>query len=153
MVLTMCVAALLIACIMSISSPARFERRVAERERIVKTRLLHIRSAAERYRSYTNNYPHSLQTLVNNGYMADSLQYIPFTNHRRFSFIADHITTATGRKIPVMECGATYADYLNGLDRSAIRNLINTAENNGSYPGLRFGDITENIDNKANWEK
>lgn len=152
-VLTMCVAALLVACIMSISSPMRFEKRVAERERVVKARLIQIRHAAEQFRKDHGQYAPDFQTLVSNGYMADSLQYIPFTDARRFTLVTDIIPMPSGRKVPVMECGATYADYLKGLDRGEIRQLIENAENNGDYPGLRFGDIEDDTGNKGNWEE
>jgi len=131
----------------------RFERRVAERERVVKARLVQVREAAERYKTDHGSYANSLQTLVSSGYLADSLQYIPYTNGRRFSYTADVITTRSGRELPVVECGATYADYLEGLDRAEIRRLIVAAENNGDYPGLRFGDLESDISNKGNWEK
>jgi len=142
-----------LVCVMSISSPMRFERRVAERESVVKARLMQIRRGAERYRADYGRYASDWRTLVAGGYIADSLQYIPFSNARRFSLTADVITTHSGRKVPVMECGATYADYLKGLNSGAIRQLIMAAENDGDYPGLRFGDLGSDSGNKGNWEE
>lgn len=126
---------------------------MAEREKIVKARLVEIRSAAERYRADHGSYAFDMQTLIRSGYMADSLQYIPFSGGRHFNFAADVITTQSGRKLPVMECGATYADYLSGFDSDEIRKLIADAEDDGRYPGLCFGDTESDTGNKGNWEK
>lgn len=152
-ILTLCVIALTIACAVSITSPMRLEKRVAEREKVVKARLIKIRAAAERYRAVHGGYAFDMQTLVRGGYMPDSLQYIPFSGGRHFNFSADVITTQSGRELPVMECGATYADYLSGFDGDEIRKLIDDAENDGRYPGLCFGDTESDTGNKGNWEK
>lgn len=131
----------------------RLERRVAEREQAVKARLVQIRAASERYRAAHGGYAPSLQTLVRGGYIPDSLQYVPFSGGRRFSYSADVMTTRSGRELPVMECGATYADYLSGFDSGEIRRLIGGAEEEGRYPGLCFGDTESGAGNKGNWEE
>lgn len=152
-ILTLCVAALAVACIMSVTSPMRLERRVAEREQAVKARLVQIRAAAERYRAAHGSYAPELQSLVRSGYIPDSLQYVPFSGGRRFSYSADVITMRSGRELPVMECGATYADYLSGFDAEDIKGLIAAAEDDGRYPGLCFGGTESDAGNKGNWEK
>lgn len=50
-----------------------------------------------------------------------------------------------------MECGASYEDFLNGLDENAVQELIDKAMISGAYPGLKIGDITTDNNNAGNW--
>ena len=52
---------------------------------------------------------------------------------------------------PLMECGASYEDFLNGLDENAVQELIDNAMISGAYPGLKIGDITTDNNNAGNW--
>jgi hypothetical protein len=54
--------------------------------------------------------------------------------------------------VPLMECGAQYQQYLNGLDRNAVANLIETANKAGDYPGLRIGRLDQANGNAGSWE-
>ena len=51
--LVVVVVVLAAMCVVSVSSPIRFERERAQRETLVKQRLLQIRAAAENYRRQT----------------------------------------------------------------------------------------------------
>ena len=73
--------------------------------------------------------------------MADSLQYIPFSDGKRFDLSATVQVSKSGRQLPLAECGATYDTYLNGLDENSIANLIEKANERGRYAGIRMGDI------------
>ena len=117
------VCVLLVLCVASVYSPIRFDRQRAEREDCVKRRLALVRKAAEAYRAYHGAYTGRLQTLVDSGYIADSLLYIPYSGGHRFHLEASAVTTRSGRTVPVMECSATYDEYLRGLDANAVRNL------------------------------
>lgn len=151
-ILALVAALLATTCVMSICSPIRFERKQAERERAVKERLVKIRYAEEKYRMANGVYSGSLDILVKEGYLADSLQYIPFSGKKKFDITATTHISKSGRQIPLMECGAMYNDYLSGLDENSIANLIEEANNAGRYPGLKIGDITTPNDNAGNWE-
>ena len=135
-VLTVCVAALTAVCAMSISTPVNFEKERTERETAVKMRLVTIRAAQ----------------LTEGGFLADSLQYVPFAGAQRFSLSATVLTTKSGRKVPLMECGAEYKTYLQGLDPGLTDGLTQQAEAEGRYPGLKIGDLTTPNDNDGNWE-
>ena len=124
----------------------------AEREDCVKRRLALVRKAAEAYRADHGAYTGRLQTLVDSGYIADSLLYIPYSGGHRFHLEASAVTTRSGRTVPVMECSATYDEYLRGLDANAVRNLAADAGNAGRFPGLKIGDLTAPNDNNGNWE-
>ena len=136
-ILALIAAILAITCVMSVCSPIRFERQQAGREQAVKERLVKIRYA---------------DILVREGYLADSLQYIPFAGKKKFDLTATTQISKSGRQIPLMECGAMYNDYLSGLAENSIANLIEEANNAGRYPGLKIGDITTPNDNAGNWE-
>ncbi len=151
-ILVACLAVLLTLVSFSIYSPIRFDRQQALRERAVKSRLLQIRLAEEKYKRHTGIYTANWQTLVKQGFLADSLQYIPFAGHKKFDLSADVKIGKSGRQLPVMECGANYSDYLNGLDADEISALIEEANNAGRYPGLKFGDIITPNNNAGNWE-
>ncbi|MDO4161097.1 MAG: hypothetical protein Q4D41_11625 [Prevotellaceae bacterium] len=151
-ILGVLVIALIAICIMSVSSPIRFEKQQSIRERAVKERLIKIRYAEEKYRKANGIYTGDFSVLVNSGLLADSLQYIPYTEKKRFDLVATNQIGKSGRNVPLMECGAKYNDYLSGLDKNSISNLIEEANNAGRYPGLKIGDITTPNDNAGNWE-
>lgn len=145
-----CVLAAL--CVMSVWSPIHFERQRAMRETAVKQRLSALREAAERYRHDHGAYTGRLRALADSGYVADSMLCIPYSGGRKFRLEASAVTTRSGKTVPVMECSATYDDYLRGLDANAIRNLNTAADAAGRFPGLKIGDITAPNDNSGNWE-
>ena len=144
--------ALAVTCGLSVYSPVRFDKQKALRERAVKERLLKIRNAEEKYRKANGVYADDFNLLVKGGYLADSLQYIPFSDGKKFSVTVSTQIGKSGREIPLMECGAGYEDYLKGLDANSIANLIEEANSSGRYPGLKIGDITTPNDNAGNWE-
>ncbi len=143
---------LAVLCFLSVNSPIRFQREQAGRELAVKQRLVKIRAAEERYRSQTGVYTGDFAKLVEGGLLADSLTFIPYSDGRRFSLTATMILGKSGKQIPLMECGAGYADYLRGLDSNSIAHLIEQANASGRYAGLKIGDITEPNNNAGNWE-
>lgn len=151
-VLAIIAAVLAITCGISIYAPVRFEKQQTARENAVKERLVKIRYAEEKYKRDNGVYTDDFANLIKGGYLADSLQYIPFTGNKTFSIVTTVQTGKSGRQIPLMECGAGYDEYLSGLDENRIANLIEEANNAGRYPGLKIGDITIPNDNAGNWE-
>lgn len=140
-------------CWISVSAPMRFDKERVRREAVVKQRLMGIRAAAERFRQRSGAYTGSLQTLVDSAGLADSLQYIPFaTGKKRFHMQASSVVSRAGRSMPVMECYATYDEYLDGLDRDAIMSLTSATGAAGRFAGLKIGDLATPNDNSGNWE-
>jgi len=144
--------ALASVCVCSVIRPVRFADEKERREKAVKACLVEIRLAEERYRKAYGIYAASFDTLVARGLLADTVQYIPYTEHKRFDLSINVITRKSGRHLPLMECGAKFSDYLQGLDENAVMELIENAEKYGRYPGLRIGDITTPNNNAGNWE-
>lgn len=150
--LTAIAAILVTLCYLSVQAPVRFDQQRRLREAAVKQRLLRIRDAAERYRHDHGAYTARLQTLVDSLYLADSLQYIPYSDGRRFHLTASTATLRSGRAVPVMECSATYDEFLNGLDADEIRQLDSKAQAAGRFAGLKIGDLETPNGNTGNWE-
>ena len=150
--LTFCVIILAAACFASIYGPEHFRKEQARREKTVKSYLVKIRAAEERYRRAEGVYTGSFGELTSKGYLADSLQFIPFSGGKRFDITATTQTSKTGKAIPLMECCAPYREYLKGLDKMSIEQATEDANLSGRYPGLKIGDINAPNDNAGNWE-
>ena len=151
-ILAACMLALLVVCFLSIYQPIRFDEQRVEREKAVKERLVKIRQAEENYRKVHGTYAGQFGTLVKEGFLADSLTYIPYSAGEQFELTATVEILKSGRQMPLMECGAQYYQYLEGLDENSIANLMEAADQEGRFPGLRIGDITTNNHNAGNWE-
>ena len=150
-ILGACAAVLFLLCILSITQPLSFQQEQSAREKAVKERLLLIRSAEEKFRSRHGVYTGDFRTLVRGRYLADSLQYIPYSGGKRFSLAATAVVGKSGKQTPLMECGAAYTDYLYGLNENYIQELEENAANSGRYPGLKIGDLTTDNNNAGNW--
>lgn len=150
--LTLCAICLATLCVLSIINPLLFEGQRAKREEVVKKRLIAIRSAEEKYKKETGFYTGEFKELVKRGFLADSVRIIPFSDGEEFEILVTTCISKSGKHIPLMEFGAQYYQYLNGLDENSISNLIEKASVAGSYPGLKIGDITKNNENAGNWE-
>ncbi len=150
-ILGACLAVLITLCFLSIWRPMHFQQEQARREQAVKTRLMQIKDAEERYLAKHGAYTGDFKTLVKGRYLADSLQYIPYSGGKKFSLAATTIISKSGKQIPLMECGATYEDFLQGLNENDIREVTDQASGAGLFPGLKIGDITTDNNNAGNW--
>ena len=150
-ILALCVAVVLLLCLLSVRQPVHFQEECARREASVKQRLLKIRDAEENYRRRHGVYTGDLKALVRGRYLADSLQYIPYAGGQKFQLAASATVSKSGRQVPLMECSAPYEAYLSGLDEAQVAGLTEQALGAGLYPGLKIGDITTNNDNASNW--
>ena len=90
------------------------------------------------------------------GFVADSMRYIPFSQGDTFELVACPNTTRSGSIIQVMECNAPDSSFLKGMGKQGDRLIYNRAEEadaKGAYPGLKIGDAGNNWNNNAgNWE-
>ena len=90
------------------------------------------------------------------GFVADSMRYIPFSQGDTFELIACPNTTRSGSIIQVMECNAPDSSFLKGMGKAGKRLIYNRYEQanaKGAYPGLKIGDAGNNWNNNAgNWE-
>lgn len=151
-ILTCCVGVLALICVLSIYSPIAFSNQQTERETSVKHYLVQIRLAEEKYRAKTGSYTASFDSLIQYRYLADSLQFIPFTNRQKFELETSMQLSPSGKQIPLMECRAKYTDFLQGLNKSFVQELIENELSAGRYPGLKIGDLQTPNNNAGNWE-
>ena len=149
--LGLCVAVLLALNFLSVDTTMRFNRQRDMRETVVKTRLVKIRAAEEAYCQRHGVYTDRFADLVSSGLLADSLTYIPYSGGRRFALSVTTQISPFGKTVPLMECSATYDDYLSGLDADATGQLNEDANRAGRFPGLKFGDLDTPNGNAGNW--
>ena len=149
--LSICVVVLVVLCTLSISAPIRFNHQKHNREVQVKRSLLAIRKAEEKYRIKNGVYTANFSDLVKQHLLPDSAQFVPFGNGAKFSLQASTMLSKSGRQTPLMECSATYDQYLDGLDENSVACLVEQANNSGLFPGLKIGDINEPNNNAPNW--
>jgi len=89
------------------------------------------------------------------GFVADSMRFIPFSEGDTFEIVACPNTTRSGSIIMVMECSAPDSSFLKGMGKQGKRLIYNRAEEadaKGAYPGLKIGDIGNWNNNAGNWE-
>lgn len=90
------------------------------------------------------------------GFVADSMRYIPFSQGDTFEIIAVPNTTRSGSIIQVLECNAPDSSFLKGMGKAGKRLIYNRQEDadaKGAYAGLKIGDAGNNWNNNAgNWE-
>lgn len=93
-------------------------------------------------------------TVLGKNYDVASLRYVPAIPGDRLEFSMDTTTLVSnsGYEIKVFESGVKYEDYLRGMDAQLRYNLIDKAEKQGKYPGLRVGSLEEINNNAGNWE-
>lgn len=93
-------------------------------------------------------------TLFGKDYNVADMRYVPAVPGEKIQFSMDTATlkSGSGYEIKVFECGVKYADYLRGMDKQLTFNLIEKAEKQSKYPGLRVGSLEEINNNAGNWE-
>ena len=97
-------------------------------------------------------YASKLEEMVNAGYLVDSLRMVPYGEGEVFSYSASILSDKSDRPVPVMECCAEYAQYLKGMDKEQVSELITNAIDMGEFPGLKIGDLEHDNHNAGNWE-
>lgn len=136
LLLTVCVVVLALLCFLSVDSPMRFQRQQAKREVVVRQRMDKIKAAEDKYLAKHGNYAGNLDVLVKEGYLADSLTYVPYSDDERFTIRATIGKDRDGQDKPQVVCSATYSQYLDGLDKTSVTNLIDKANEEGRFPGI-----------------
>lgn len=150
-ILGACVFVMMLLCVLSVCQPLIFQKQMEARETEVKQKLMLIRAAEERYKAKNGVYTGDFSALVKGKYLKADAAYIPYANGKKFSLAATTIVSKSGKQIPLMECGAAYEDYLDGLNEDAVQQATEKASYAGLYPGLKIGDITQDNGNAGNW--
>ncbi len=93
-----------------------------------------------------------MDTIWAKDYPIDSLQFIPFSNGKKFSLETGEIETGSKIKVKVFEASALNKDILMGLDKRLIATLNDIRKTNDQFEGLKVGSIVEVNHNAGNWE-
>lgn len=94
-------------------------------------------------------------SLFGQGFNSDSLRYIPFAEGDSFVLQTSTNLTRSGTIQYAMECAAPDASFLKNMGRNGDRLIVNRkqlADDMGSYPGLKIGDLYNWNNNAGNWE-
>lgn len=89
--------------------------------------------------------------LKRNGFIIDSIQYIPFSGKQKFEMKAI-IGKVSGVDVPLFEACAPYDLLLGGLKRQLVVNLNYERTSSDKYPGLKVGSVDAPNNNAGNWE-
>lgn len=89
--------------------------------------------------------------LKRNGFIIDSIQYIPFSGKQKFEMKAI-IGKVSGVDVPLFEASAPYDLLLGGLRRQLVVNLNYERTSADKYPGLKVGSVDAPNNNAGNWE-
>ncbi len=89
--------------------------------------------------------------LKRNGFVIDSIQYIPFSGKQKFEMKAI-IGKVSGVDVPLFEACAPYDILLGGLKRQLVVNLNYERTSSDKYPGLKVGSVDAPNNNAGNWE-
>lgn len=92
-------------------------------------------------------------TILGRNYDVSSIRYVPIEGERvQLSMDTATLYSASGYEIKVFEAGVPYVEYLRGMDSQLRYNLIEKAEKQGKFAGLRVGSLEEINNNAGNWE-
>ena len=93
-------------------------------------------------------------TLLGKDYDVSSMRYVPNVPGEKIAFNMDTatLTSGSGYEIKVFACEIPYKDYLRGMDAQLTYNLIDKADKQGKFAGLRVGSLEEINNNAGNWE-
>ena len=93
-------------------------------------------------------------TLLGEGYDVTAMRFVPGVPGEKLTFKMDTTTlkSGSGYEIKVFACEVPYAEYLKDLDAQLTYNLIDKAEKQSKFPGLRVGSLEEINNNAGNWE-
>ena len=76
----------------------------------------------------------------------DSLRYVPFSDGVEFELTTASDTSSTGVISHSFQAQTEYINYLGGMDRQELINLLEDCDDRGRYRGLRVDN------NSGNWE-
>lgn len=93
-------------------------------------------------------------TLLGKNYDVAAMRYVPAVPGEKLTFHMDTATlkSGSGYEIKVFVCDVQFKDYLRDMDPQLTFNLIDQAEKQGKFPGLRVGSLEEINNNAGNWE-
>ena len=92
--------------------------------------------------------------LIRRDYNVADMRYVPNVPGEKIEFKMDTatLTSGSGYQIKVFVCEVPFASYLHDMDAQLTYNLIDKAQKQNKFPGLRVGSLEEINNNAGNWE-
>ena len=93
-------------------------------------------------------------TILGANYNVADMRYVPNVPGEKIEFKMDTatLTSGSGYQIKVFVCEVPFASYLRDMDAQLTYNLIDKAQKQNKFPGLRVGSLEEINNNAGNWE-
>ena len=120
-------------------------REIEQREERVIEYLSAIRNAELRYRQVHAVYCGSVDSLAAEGFIPDSLRFIPFSDGKKFEIRVKNVRKANNGMMTLMECSADYRDYLHGMDKDLVDKAVSDALKKGRFTGLNSATSTPTV--------
>ena len=160
-------------CYKSVTGPIEYDDQKTIRDNAIIARLIEIRKAQIEYKNMYKTHAGSfddlekflntdkLPFLIKEGVLTDeqnydvaAMRYVPAVPGEKITFKMDTATlkSGSGYEIKVFACEVPYKEYLRDMDAQLTYNLIDKAEKQGKFPGLRVGSLEEINNNAGNWE-
>lgn len=92
-------------------------------------------------------------TILGENYDVANLRYVPAIPEKiEFKMDTTTLTSGSGYSIKVFAAEVPFTDYMKGMDTQLTYNMIDKAQKQEKYPGLRVGSLEEINNNSGNWE-
>jgi hypothetical protein len=91
-------------------------------------------------------------SLFKEGYVADSLRYVPMSEGDTFMMGSGKIMTASKVEVQVFELSVSNDILLRGLDKQLSINFRTDWRESTKFDGLKIGSLTEATNNAGNWD-
>lgn len=93
-------------------------------------------------------------TLLGANYDVDNMRFVPAVPGDKVEFHMDTATlkSGSGYEIKVFVCDVPFNSYLRDMDAQLTYNLVDKAQKQGKFAGLRVGSLEEINNNAGNWE-
>ena len=155
------VVLLVYMCYKSVTGPIEYDDQKTIRDNAIIARLIEIRKAQIEAEAVKKGvirrdtmWVLAKVTLLGKNYDVAAMRYVPAVPGEKITFKMDTATlkSGSGYEIKVFACEVPYKEYLRDMDAQLTYNLIDKAEKQGKFPGLRVGSLEEINNNAGNWE-
>jgi len=92
-----------------------------------------------------------LDSLFGVDYPVDSMEYVPFTDGKKFEIESNEILTSSNLMVQVVEVLCYYDDILDDMDQQLVINYKDERERLTGFAGIKFGSLEEGT-LTGNWE-
>lgn len=92
-------------------------------------------------------------SLFEKNFEAENMRFVPFFDNKyEFKMQTGQVLTGAKVYVNVLEVSVTNEVLLQGLNKSLLKAMEEEALQNGKFPGLKIGSLSEANNNAGNWE-